>query len=260
VGSYGTAASAYSVYISGGLIYVADGDGGLYILRYTGGGEPFFGDVSGNGEITAFDASLILRVVVGTLHLGDTEYLTLYRADVSGNGTVSALDAALVLQYIVGLITEFPCQRPAGAPALEQSKEAQLLTKAINELETVHLSKEEEQVLESLKRFVATRAGSDARPYTALFQNFPNPFNPDTWIPYLVARDAPVIISIYNARGQLVRNLYLGEQKAGVYVRTDRAAYWDGRDDKGEKVASGVYFYTLRAGDFTATRKMVILK
>jgi len=90
VGFYDTPGAAWGVYVSGGLIYVADDGGGLYILRYTGGGEPFFGDVSGNGEITAFDASLILRVVVGILHLGDTEYLTLYRADVSGNGTVSA--------------------------------------------------------------------------------------------------------------------------------------------------------------------------
>jgi hypothetical protein len=260
VGFYDTPCYAYGVYVSGGLIYVADTDGGLYILRYTGGGEPFYGDVSGNGEITAFDASLILRVVVGILNLGDTEYLTLYRADVSGNGTVSALDAALVLQYTVGLITEFPCQRPASAPALDQSKEAQLLTKAINELEAVHLSKEGERVLESLKRFVATQAGSDARPYTALFQNFPNPFNPDAWIPYQIAKDASVTIKIYNVKGQLIRTLELGEQKAGVYVRKDRAAYWDGRDDKGEKVASGVYFYTLRTSDFTATRKMVILK
>ena len=242
------------------LIYVADTYGGLCVLRYTGSGEPFYGDVSGNGNVTAYDASLILQVVVGTLHLGDTEYLTLYRADVTGNGVVSALDAALVLQYTVGLIIEFPCQRPVGAPALEQSKEAQLLAKAINELETVHLSGEGEQVVESLKRFVATQAGSDARPYTSLFQNFPNPFNPDTWIPYQIDRDAPVTISIYNARGQLIRTLDLCEQKADVYVRKDRAAYWDGKDNTGEKVASGAYFYTLRVGDFTATRKMVIVK
>ncbi|MBM3242700.1 hypothetical protein FJZ31_41095 [Candidatus Poribacteria bacterium] len=73
VGFYDTPGVAEGVYVSGGLIYVENGGEGLYILRYTGGGEPFYGDVSGNGEITAFDAALILQVVVGILHLGDTE-------------------------------------------------------------------------------------------------------------------------------------------------------------------------------------------
>jgi hypothetical protein len=201
-------------------------------------------------------------VVVGILHLGDTEYLTLYRADVSGNGTVSALDAALVLQYTVGLITEFPCQKSTGAPALDVKNESRLLTEAIEKLEAVSLDKEGQQVLESLKRLIAkqSRTADAVGLSTALFQNFPNPFNPETWIPFELAQDAKVTISIYNVKGQLIRTLDLSNQKAGFYVRKDRAAYWDGRDDKGEKVASGVYFYTLRAGDFTATRKMVIMK
>ena len=67
-------------------------------------------------------------------------------------------------------------------------------------------------------------------------------------------------ISIYNQKGQLVRTLHLGEKKAGVYVTKDKAAYWDGRDSSGQKVASGIYFYTIQAGKFTATRKMVIMK
>ena len=119
-------------------------------------------------------------------------------------------------------------------------------------------------MLENLKRLAAkpilTQTEGDARPYTALFQNFPNPFNPDTWLPYQIAKDAPVTISIYNAKGQLIRTLHQGHQKAGVYLTKDRAAYWDGRDNAGEKVASGVYFYTLRAGNFTSTRGMVIQK
>jgi len=93
-----------------------------------------------------------------------------------------------------------------------------------------------------------------------LSQNYPNPFNPDTWIPFELAQDANVAINIYNAKGQLIRVLNLGKQKAGVYVTKYKAAYWDGRDNAGEKVASGIYFYTLRAGNFRATRKMVILK
>ena len=93
-----------------------------------------------------------------------------------------------------------------------------------------------------------------------LLQNFPNPFNPDTWLPYELASDAPMVISIYNIKGQLVRELNLGEQKAGYYVTKDKAAYWDGKNYCGEKIASGVYFYRLRAGKFSAIRRMVVLK
>ena len=95
---------------------------------------------------------------------------------------------------------------------------------------------------------------------TQLQPNFPNPFNPETWIPYQLAESADVSISIYTADGQLVRTLDLGHQPVGIYESRSRAAYWDGRNALGESVASGVYFYTLTAGEFTATRKMLILK
>jgi hypothetical protein len=93
-----------------------------------------------------------------------------------------------------------------------------------------------------------------------LLQNFPNPFNPETWIPYDLASDATVSIYIYNVQGRLVRHLNMGKQEAGRYLTKDRSAYWDGKDESGERVASGVYWYTLRAGEFDATRRMVILK
>ena len=95
---------------------------------------------------------------------------------------------------------------------------------------------------------------------TRLFGNYPNPFNPETWIPYQLAAAADVTLTIYGTNGQVVRTLRLGHQPAGVYQRKARAAYWDGRNDFGEHVASGLYFYTLRAGDFTATGKMLIMK
>ena len=94
----------------------------------------------------------------------------------------------------------------------------------------------------------------------ALLQNYPNPFNPDTWIPFKTATDASVTINIYNAKGQLIRTIALGQKAAGVYLNKDRAAYWDGRDDLGEKVSSGVYFYILQAGEFTAIRKLAVVK
>jgi hypothetical protein len=93
-----------------------------------------------------------------------------------------------------------------------------------------------------------------------LLQNYPNPFNPETWIPFKLAQDTPVIINIYNAKGQLIRTITLGTRTAGIYTTKDRAAYWDGRDSLGQKVSSGVYYYTLQAGEFRATRKMVIVK
>ena len=95
---------------------------------------------------------------------------------------------------------------------------------------------------------------------TALLVNYPNPFNPETWIPYQLAVSAEVALRIYAANGALVRTLDLGHQSAGIYAYRSRAAYWDGKNEVGEPVASGIYFYTLTAGDFTATRKMLIRK
>ena len=95
---------------------------------------------------------------------------------------------------------------------------------------------------------------------TALLANYPNPFNPETWIPYELAETAEVTVSIHASDGKLVRTLTLGQMPAGVYQGKNRAAYWDGRNAVGEPVASGVYFYTLQAGEFSATRKMVIRK
>jgi hypothetical protein len=95
---------------------------------------------------------------------------------------------------------------------------------------------------------------------TALHPNYPNPFNPETWIPYQLAAPAEVALTIYDMIGQMVRRLAVGHQAAGLYQSRNRAAYWDGRNQRGESIASGLYFYTLRAGEFTATRKMLIRK
>ncbi|MFQ6043807.1 MAG: FlgD immunoglobulin-like domain containing protein, partial [Candidatus Poribacteria bacterium] len=95
---------------------------------------------------------------------------------------------------------------------------------------------------------------------TRLLQNYPNPFNPETWIPFQLAKPADVTIHIYNAQGQLIHMLSLGQQNAGFYLDRFKAAYWNGRNTSGEKVASGLYFYQLKAEDFTAIHRMVILK
>ncbi len=95
---------------------------------------------------------------------------------------------------------------------------------------------------------------------TALLQNFPNPFNPETWIPYTLADGADVNIRIYDVEGKLVRRLDIGHQRAGRYLSRETAAYWDGTDQLGESVSSGIYFYTLKTDGFSDTRRMVILK
>jgi hypothetical protein len=94
----------------------------------------------------------------------------------------------------------------------------------------------------------------------ALLQNYPNPFNPETWIPFALGRDSDVTINIYDVSGRLIRRLELGVMKAGYYTSKDEAAYWDGRDEYGDRVSSGLYLYTIKAGDFTETRRMVLIK
>ena len=95
---------------------------------------------------------------------------------------------------------------------------------------------------------------------TVLLPNYPNPFNPETWIPYRLAEDAFVTLTIYDQSGQVVRTLEVGHQTAAFYESRLKAIYWDGRNEIGEQVGSGVYFYHLSAGDYSATRKMLILK
>ena len=95
---------------------------------------------------------------------------------------------------------------------------------------------------------------------TALLPNYPNPFNPETWIPYRLANASHVQISIYDANGHLVRLLALGHQAVGYYTSKSRAAYWDGRDSLGQTVSSGLYFYQLQAGSESFVRKMLVSK
>ena len=93
-----------------------------------------------------------------------------------------------------------------------------------------------------------------------MLQNYPNLFNPETWIPFELSQDAEVRLTIYDLAGQQVRKIDLGHQLAGNYVESSKAIYWDGKTEIGEHVSSGTYFYQIEAEDYTDTRKMVILK
>ena len=149
----------------------------------------------------------------------------------------------------------------AGAPAIDSQVLSMFTAAEISQwlIEAKHLQPENPTylrgilVLEQLLAILKPRE-------TVLLANYPNPFNPETWIPYQLATPAHVTVTIYDINGNAVRTLALGHQSAGTYHSQARAAYWDGRNAQGEHVASGLYFYTLKAGEFTATRKMLIRK
>jgi hypothetical protein len=107
---------------------------------------------------------------------------------------------------------------------------------------------------------VQLRLGDIIPEKSALLQNYPNPFNPETWIPFHLKGEASVSIRIFNLSGQLIKTLDLGHMDAGVYVSRTKAAYWDGKNEAGEDVSSGIYFYNISAGDFSDIKKMIIRK
>jgi len=178
------------------------------------------------------------------------------RTDVNGDGVVDGKDLALVAEHLGERAA------PAAPVGMSSSSRPQAFTYQMVEhaLDILRASDDGSLTfrrgIANLEQLLALFVPAE----TALLHNYPNPFNPETWIPYQLAEPAEVTIRIYAANGTLVRTLALGYQPAGIYRYRSRAAYWDGKNAVGESVASGVYFYTLTAGDFTATGKMLIRK
>ena len=173
-------------------------------------------------------------------------------ADVNGDGLVNIQDLVLVAGAL-GTSAAAPSLHPHALERLTATDVKQWLSQAqqLNLTDTTSL-----RGIRFLQQLRAVLLPKE----TALFANYPNPFNPETWIPYHLANPANVTLHIYAVNGRLVRTLVLGHQPAGLYLNRSRAAYWDGKNEIGEAVASGVYFYTLMAGDFSATRKLLIRK
>ncbi len=175
------------------------------------------------------------------------------RSDVNADGVVDAKDVALVASHL-GETNEPAAPAVSTLPSgisFKVVQDALDLLRAVDDGSLVF-----RRGIANLEQLLALFVPEE----TALLHNYPNPFNPETWIPYQLTEPTTVTVHIYAANGALVRTLTLGHQPAGIYQHRSRAAYWDGRNAFGEPVASGVYFYTLTAGDFTATRKMLIRK
>lgn len=173
-------------------------------------------------------------------------------ADVNGDGIINIADILLVAAALTNE-NGAPSLEPAAIELISATEVEQWLSQTWQVNSNMPRFQKGIAVLEGLLAVLTPKK-------TMLLSNYPNPFNPETWIPYQLANPADVTLRIYSTDGQLVRTLLLGNQPAGNYQNRDKAAHWDGKNEFGEPVASGVYFYTLSAGNFTATRRMVIRK
>ena len=205
---------------------------------------PITADVNDDGTVNLLDL-----IFVGYILENEVPDLT---ADVNGDGVVSIQDLVLVA-VMFGNTVAAPSASSQVPETLTAVEVQQWLTNARDLGVKDAIMRRGIIVLEQLLISLTPTE-------TELLSNYPNPFNPETWIPYSLAADAGVQIAIYDTKGTLVRQFDLGHRRTGYYTDRTRAAYWDGRNASGESVASGVYFYQLRAGEYSAVRRMVILK
>ncbi len=197
------------------------------------------GDVNRDGGVDILDLILVARQLGQSVPANSP-------VDINGDGVVNIFDLTLVAQGIAGAAA--PAARSVNAATIE----AWIADARLADDGSIAFR----QGIANLESLLATLIPQE----TALHANYPNPFNPETWIPYQLAAPSEVELTIYDMDGGVVRRLDAGHQAAGIYQSRNRALYWDGRNGRGESVASGLYFYTLRAGEFTGTRKMLIRK
>ena len=201
------------------------------------------GDINGDGVVNIQDLVLVAR------RFGQTGQND---ADMNGDGVVNIQDLVLVAGAF-GNAAAAPSLHAQTAGGLTAAEVAAWLTQAQG-LDLTDATLQRGVIF--LEQLLAVLTPKE----TVLLSNYPNPFNPETWIPYHLAHPADVTLTVYDAKGVLVRQLDLGHQPAGYYTDRTKAAYWDGRNERGESVASGVYFYQLRAAAYSQTRRMVIVK
>ena len=259
---------------------------GLYIREFTNGWAVY--NHSGEAQVITLPeevqgvASGLVNVEHALANLDGEMYLRVKPvnpADVNGDGVVNILDLTLVAQGFGtdslegdvngdGVVNVFDLVQVAGAlggggaAPSAYSLEPSIISAADVERWLAHAQglgvgdANFQRGIRFLEQLLAALTPKE----TTLLPNYPNPFNPETWIPYNLAREAEVTITIYDTKGALVRRLALGNQAAGYYAERGKAAYWDGRNEDGEAVASGIYIYQFRAGNYAASRRMVIVK
>ena len=204
-------------------------------------------DVNADGQVSVLDLILVAR------HFGEDASAN-PQADVNRDGVINIQDLILVAQHL-GESTTSAAPSVIAIDGLELDPtmiQAWIAQAQIEDDGSIAF----QQGIANLERLLTLFIPEE----TALLHNYPNPFNPETWIPYQLAEPAEVTLTIHAVNGTLIRTLALGHQPAGIYQTRNRAVYWDGKNEVGESVASSIYFYTLTAGDFNATRKMLIRK
>ena len=210
--------------------------------------RPLPADVDGNGVVNILD---LVRIATRLGRTGPDP------ADVNGDGTVTIRDIVLAAAAMRGDAAAPSAYAVIGTQHGNLSLHPADIQLWLTQAQRLDFNdatlRRGVSVLVHLMKILTPKS-------TDLLPNYPNPFNPETWIPYQLSEPAEVSISIYAVDGTLVRTLALGQLPAGVYQDKSRAAYWDGTNNFGEPVASGIYFYMLTAGDFTVTRKMLIRK
>ena len=180
------------------------------------------------------------------------------QADTNKDGVVNLVDLVFVAEHLSQNATA-PSQLALIESIPSTSTEVIAAQRALTELEAIPNKSQGVQVAIELLRHYLSIADRNVQE-TKLLPNYPNPFNPDTWIPYQLSEGSTVSVKIYDVTGSLVRTIKVGHKPVGYYLTRERAVYWDGRNEKGESVSSGVYFYTLNTDTYTQTRRMVILK
>ena len=215
------------------------------IVRFEVNDAPIYAesDVNQDGTVNIQDLVLVANQI-GLPGAADGEF----NADINADGTVNILD---LVQVANNFGEEAPAAPTVNTPTAEQIQSWLTQVRQIDDGSPAF--RRAINVLEMLLQTVRPEM-------TGLLPNYPNPFNPETWIPYQLANASDVQITIYDTKGAIVRTLGLGHQSAGYYTNRNRAAYWDGRNGLGENVASGVYFYQLQTDEISPIRKMVILK
>ena len=212
-------------------------------------------DVNQDGVVDDTDAALVTAAIGQT---GETIANPL--TDVNGDGVVDRDDLLLVQEHLNTDVTGAPATDTIvallGLDTLKSLSRTSLETELNALIAETDGSLKYRRAIQFLQNFLLALRPDKTR----LLANYPNPFNPETWIPYHLANASNVHITIYDTRGAVVRRLDLGHQREGYYTSRSRAVYWDGRNHVGERVASGIYFYQLEANDISRLRKMVILK